>query len=354
MEESEMNSFFNKLVFGLGMIAIGVLYLLDQLNVLTFDLGFMLSTYWPVFIIFFGLKGLLIRNKHSGGGSFIWSFFVIFLGVYFLLNNLGVEAFNYDNMYKFIVPVLLILFGLNVLFKGSSSNSIRDELRNNRRQEREARRQDHREMKEQMRYRNKMIKDQALENYKTPPIIPPIDIPDISEMQPIPPNPPTGGGDDPLRAEKQHFTNEAYQKADSDWKWTHYNHLKHNDKVNRSSFIGDIHFGQEDWELTPLNISLFIGDTVIDLTKASIPDGETSIQVSSFIGDLKIFIPNDMHLEVSVTASAFISDMKVLDRYESGLFKNLQAQTRDYADADKKIRISVSTFIGDVIVKRVG
>jgi lia operon protein LiaF len=106
--------------------------------------------------------------------------------------------------------------------------------------------------------------------------------------------------------------------------------------------------------ITPLNISLFIGDTVIDLTNASIPDGETSIQVSSFIGDLKIFIPNDMHLEVSVTASAFISDMKVLDRYESGLFKNLQAQSRDYADAEKKIRISVSTFIGDVIVKRVG
>jgi lia operon protein LiaF len=348
MEESEMNSFFNKLVFGLGMIAIGVLYLLDQLNVLTFNLGFMLSTYWPVFIIFFGLRGLLTRNKHSGSGSFIWSFFVIFLGVYFLLNNLGVEAFNYDNMYKYIVPVLLILFGLNVLFKGGRSNSIREELRNNRRQERETRRQDQREMKEQMHYRNKMIKDQALEKYITPPIVPPIDIPDL------PPIPPIGGGNDTFRAEKQNFTNEAYQKADSDWKWTHYNHLKHNDKVNRSSFIGDIHFGQEDWELTPLNISLFIGDTIIDLTNASIPDGETRINVSSFIGDLKIFIPNDMHLEVSVTASAFISDMKVLDRYESGLFKNLQAQTRDYADGDKKIHISVSTFIGDVIVKRVG
>jgi lia operon protein LiaF len=350
MEESQLNNIFNKLIFGLGMIAIGVLYLLDQLNILTFDLGDMLSTYWPVFIIFFGLKGLFARNKHSGGGSFIWSFFVIFLGVYFLLNNLGVEAFNYDNMYKFIVPMLLILFGLNVLFKGNSSSGKREELRNERRRDREARKQDHRDMKDQIRNRNKIRKDQPFEDYHVSTQFPSKDIPDLPPITSS-----LGGLDDPFRAEKQNFTNEAYNEADKNWKWKNFGHVKHeHDKVNRSSFIGDIHFGQEDWDLTPMNISLFIGDTVIDLTKANIPEGETTINVSSFIGDFKIFIPNDMQLEVSVTASAFISDMKILDRYESGLFKNLQAQTRDYADADKKIRILVSTFIGDVIVKRVG
>jgi lia operon protein LiaF len=195
-------------------------------------------------------------------------------------------------------------------------------------------------MKEQIRFRNKIMKDQPLENDITPPD--------------TPPTPPFGEQEEPYKASKQNFVDEAYRKADNDWKWTNFDHQKQHDKINRSSFIGDIHFGQDHWELTPLSISLFIGDTVIDLTKANIPDGETSINVSSFIGDLKIFIPNDLQVEVSVTASAFISDMKVLDRYESGLFKNLQAQTRDYADADKKIRISVSTFIGDVIVKRVG
>lgn len=344
-----MNNFFNKLVFGLGMIAIGVLYLLDQLNVLTFDLGYMLSTYWPVFIIFFGLKGLMVRNQHSGSGSFIWSFFVIFLGAYFLLNNLGVEAFNYDNMYKFIVPVLLILFGINVLFKGSSTNVRRAELKREKREERENRRQEHREMKQQIRNRHRVHKHQPLDNYKAHNEIP---VRDSSELPPISS---TFEQEDPFRAEKHNFTDEAYKHADKNWKWKNFGHVNHeHDKINRSSFIGDIHFGHDDWDLTPMNISLFIGDTVIDLTKANIPDGETKIYVSSFIGDFKIFIPNDMQLEVSVTASAFISDMKVLDRYESGLFKNLQAQTRDYADADKKIRIVVSTFIGDIIVKRVG
>lgn len=345
-----MNNMFNKLIFGLGLIAIGVFYLLDQLNVLTFDLGDMFSTFWPVFIIFFGLKGLFVRNKHSGRGSFIWSFFVIFLGVYFLLNNLGVESFNYDNMYKFIVPMLLILFGLNILFKGSSTSGIREELRNEQRREREARRQEHRDMKEQIRNRHILHKNQPLENDQATNYSPSIDLP----SPPLPASD-EGRAEDPFRTEKHHFTDDAYKEADKNWKWKNLGHQKHQDnKVNRSSFIGDIHYGQEAWDLTPMNISLFIGDTLIDLTKATIPDGETLIYVSSFIGDLKIFIPNDRQLEVSVTASAFISDMKVLDRYESGLFENLQVQTRDYADADKKIRIIVSTFIGDIIVKRVG
>lgn len=351
-----MNQIFNKLIIGLGMITIGVLYLMDQLDVLTFDLGYMFSTYWPVFIIFFGLKGLMIRNPHSGGGSFIWSLFVIFLGGYFLLNNLGFEAFNYDNMYKFIVPVLLILFGINVLFKGSTTNHTREEQNNIRREERESRRQEQRDQKQQMQYKYTDKQLDPMEGYVSPLDLPPYDIPDLPDLSnELPAEPLIDELDKAAyKSDQQSYSGDTHYKKHNDWKWSQYNHHKHNDKVNRSSFIGDIHFGQDDWDLTPLNISLFIGDTIIDLTNARIPDGETRINVSSFIGDLKIFIPNDMHLEISVTASAFISDMKVLDRYESGLFKNMQTQTRDYADGDKKIHIAVSTFIGDVIVKRVG
>jgi lia operon protein LiaF len=220
----------------------------------------------------------------------------------------------------------LILFGFNVLFKGTQANINREELRREKRRERESLRQEQREMKRQKRHNYHSEKEQYKEPY-TMPVSAPLT---GAEAQPI--HPP----------------------GESDWKWTNYSHNPALGKTQRSSFIGDIHFGQEDWQLTPLDISLFIGDTVIDLTRANIPTGETRINVSSFIGDLKIFIPNDMQLEVSVTASAFISDMKVLDRYESGLFKNVQTQTRDYNDGEKKILIMVNTFIGDVIVKRVG
>ena len=112
--------------------------------------------------------------------------------------------------------------------------------------------------------------------------------------------------------------------------------------------------GQEAWELKPIQISHFIGDSVIDLTRASIPRGETTIHVTAFIGDVKIFIPNDMDVEVRVMASSFIGDMKVLDRRESGFLRNIRTQTSLYEEAEHKIIVTTSMFIGDITIKKIG
>ncbi|MCK9911716.1 cell wall-active antibiotics response protein LiaF, partial [Microbacteriaceae bacterium K1510] len=88
-------------------------------------------------------------------------------------------------------------------------------------------------------------------------------------------------------------------------------------------FIGDIHLGHDYWDLVPLNISHFIGDTVIDLTRANIAPGETRITVSSFIGDVKVFLPTDSDIGIQVVSSAFIGDSKVLGRKEGGMFRHM-------------------------------
>ena len=93
---------------------------------------------------------------------------------------------------------------------------------------------------------------------------------------------------------------------------------------NRSGFIGDIYIGHDYWELKPMNISHFIGDTVLDLTKAQIPAGETKINISSFIGDVKVFLPNDYEVGIHVVSSAFIGDVAVLDQKEGGIFQEYE------------------------------
>jgi len=103
-----------------------------------------------------------------------------------------------------------------------------------------------------------------------------------------------------------------------------------------------------------MNISLFIGDTVLDLTKAQIPYGETRINISSFIGDVKVFVPNDRDLGLSVISSSFIGDTKVYERHEGGFFKHVKFETPYYHEADKRIRLNVSSFIGDVRIVKVG
>ncbi|QHW34959.1 cell wall-active antibiotics response protein [Paenibacillus rhizovicinus] len=122
----------------------------------------------------------------------------------------------------------------------------------------------------------------------------------------------------------------------------------------RSGFIGDIYLGHDYWELKPMNISHFIGDTVLDLTKAQIPSGETVINISSFIGDVKVYLPNDYEIGVHVVSSAFVGDVAVLENKEGGIFKNIDVETPFFGETDKKIRLHVSTFIGDVRVTKVG
>lgn len=124
--------------------------------------------------------------------------------------------------------------------------------------------------------------------------------------------------------------------------------------INKSAFIGDLYMGQEVFSLKPMNISAFIGDTVIDLTKAQIPYGETKIVISSFIGDVKVFVPEDMDLGVTVTTNSFIGDMSLLNQKRGGFLSSAQAETAHYREASKKVRVIVSVFIGDVKVNKVG
>lgn len=112
--------------------------------------------------------------------------------------------------------------------------------------------------------------------------------------------------------------------------------------------------GREHFELKKTNISQFIGDTVLDLTNAQIAYGETKINISAFIGDIKIYIPTDMDLGISVNSSSFIGDMEILDQSRSGFMSSVQLKSPYYKEAGKKVRINVSAFIGDIKVKTVG
>ncbi|TBL70052.1 cell wall-active antibiotics response protein LiaF [Paenibacillus thalictri] len=288
--------FLRKLLFGFGLIGVGVLFLLSQNGIIQLSIGSVISIFWPVLLICFGLSGLFRRHKHRGWpGAYLWSVIVTGVGTVLLLNNLNITDISFHDVFQYMLPLLLIVFGIGLLF-----SPPREERKKERHEWRERRKEEKRRWKEAM----KNGYASSAEYYK-----------------------------------------EAHDYIHTEWK---------RNKEERNSFIGDIFLGQDYWELTPTNIAHFIGDTVIDLTKASIPFGETLITVSAFVGDVKLLVPNDYDVEVRVEASAFIGDMNVLDRRESGMMRHIATQSPHYADAGKKVRLVVNMFIGDVVVKRVG
>jgi len=94
------------LIIGLIIISVGVIWLLNKLNLipLWFDDVFIS---WGSIFIAIGLVALFNRGNKLPGIIFI------VLGTAFILSNLGMWWFNYDLVW----PVLIILIGLAVLFR---------------------------------------------------------------------------------------------------------------------------------------------------------------------------------------------------------------------------------------------
>lgn len=312
------NGFFGRFVGGMVLIGIGVVFLLNQMGMTDINIGYLFATFWPVFLILAGLINL--SNGNGRGGGFVGSAILILVGGYFLARNLGWISLHPEDFFRYFIPFALIIGGLYVLFKP----------------------RDHRR--------------------RTPEFPPP-----PAPLDP-PPVPPTFHPEmeSPLDSifgslEKEEPKKEAKQEAKPRREHPKFGHYHtgsmpgdHGPIIEKAGFIGDVHMGQDYFQLKPMNISHFIGDTVIDLTKAQIPYGETKINVSSFIGDVKVFIPDDMDIGIVATSSAFIGDLKVLTQKQGGFMSSVTTESPYYGEASKRIKLVVSVFVGDVKVNMVG
>nr|AYQ75645.1 hypothetical protein EAV92_13870 [Cohnella candidum] len=278
---------------------------------------------------------------------------------------MGWFEWNLGDLFSMIGPVILILVGISMMARGSRPK------------------------------RDRRSDDDSRHygwNPVTPPPVPPVppapsappqgpppappltDDPgasftDAGRAYPPPPPGPTEGRSSPEgapifrdeRRDRYHERMERYrermERREMRWKRHHgHGNWRHYDPhaAQHHRFIGDVHIGQDYWELKPMNISHFIGDTTLDLTKAQIPLGETRIYVSCFIGDVKVFVPNDLSIGVQVVSSSLIGDVRVWDHRRGGFFNHMSVETPSYADTEKRVVLVASSFIGDVRVTKVG
>lgn len=311
------NGMSGRIIGGFVLISIGVVFLLNQLGYTDISLGYLFSTYWPVFMILAGI--LYLVNRERGDSNFIWSLVLIVLGLFFLGRNLGYLDMDASDFFKMFIPIMLIIAGLSILFKPREKRQNKEELP------------------------------------PTPP--PPVDSPFEAPLDPAF-HPEMESPLDKIfgTTTKTGFDHEEKpggEKMNYD-KFHSNSQSGKREVLTKAGFIGDVHLGQDYFQLQPMNISHFIGDTIIDLTKAQIPYGETKINVSAFIGDVKVFIPEDMDIGITATSSALIGDLKVLSQKRGGFMSNVNAQSPHYGEAGKRIKLVVSVFVGDVKVNMVG
>jgi hypothetical protein len=94
-----------RVVFGLFLLTLGVLFLLDQAHVIDIDDYW---GYWPVFLIAYGLAKVF---QPEGRG---FGFVLLVVGSWALLDKLGVLEFDW----AYVWPAALILMGLSLVWRG--------------------------------------------------------------------------------------------------------------------------------------------------------------------------------------------------------------------------------------------
>ncbi len=97
---------------GLVIIALGVIFLLGNFELVEVNVFQILRTYWPVVLLLLGFN-ILTNNRERGG--YLSALIFILLGLLFLGRNLDLYYFELRFFWRLFWPVVLILLGVSFL-----------------------------------------------------------------------------------------------------------------------------------------------------------------------------------------------------------------------------------------------
>ncbi|MGP6138805.1 MULTISPECIES: cell wall-active antibiotics response protein LiaF [unclassified Jeotgalibaca] len=135
------------------------------------------------------------------------------------------------------------------------------------------------------------------------------------------------------------------------WKKKQYYGVETREPVNRSGkrrkqqWFGDTTIGSSVYEWDDINISVLMGDTIIDLGNTLLPDAENVVLIRKGIGQTRVIIP--MGVGISLQHSA-IQGLAVFDNEPHHLSnETITLYSKNYTTATRKIKIVSNTIFGD-------
>ncbi|MBU9713261.1 cell wall-active antibiotics response protein LiaF [Evansella tamaricis] len=279
-----------KNIFGILILAIGVIFLLTNTGLIDSEATSIVSTFWPILIILIGLKVLFegfviflqsLKRDRWHVGKFIWGVLITAVGTVILGNNAGWFTFSVSDLWSWVWPVLVIYIGFKVIFDRDSNVVIHL------------------------------------------------------------------GGDNE-KGKKKNLNHDFSSSGSHSYK----NKSFRNKRKRYHSWVGEIQLGRQPFEIDGADISLWIGDVTVDLSKAILKEGENFIDVRCWIGSVDILVPKDM--AVKAVADVNLGEVTLFDDSYSGTGKNATYTSPNFHEAEQKVILVVNLNIGDVEVLTVG
>ena len=108
MDQPANNHFHGSLMVGLILVAVGILFLLDNFDIIY--IGEPITHFWPVLVIGLGLARIVQAETPSERRR---GFFWTFIGFWLLVSVLHMFGLTFHNSW----PILLIGLGINSIWK---------------------------------------------------------------------------------------------------------------------------------------------------------------------------------------------------------------------------------------------
>jgi len=133
-------------------------------------------------------------------------------------------------------------------------------------------------------------------------------------------------------------------------------------KFSKGGFnaVGDLRLGDQPWALEDSSHNIGVGEIYVDLTTALMKDGMTVLNLTGWVGDIQVIMPED--LAVDISAAVRVGNIDIFGQEQefkknktakrSGVSNTLNYRSEKFDEAFKKLRMQVSLNIGDISIRR--
>lgn len=104
------------------------------------------------------------------------------------------------------------------------------------------------------------------------------------------------------------------------------------------------------WIVANEEIWMFVGDVRLDLTIAEFPEGETTIRLLGFVGDIDLIAPSNAGL--SVASTGFLTSGKIFGRKQDTFLGTQRYESDGFAETERRLHVETLFFVNDLDIRQ--
>lgn len=110
----------DRILWGVVLVLLGIIWGLNATGIANIDIFF--DGWWTLFIIIPSFINLFDKKENGKWGNLLW--FIVGMLLFLSCQNI----INFDVIWKLFIPVVIVLFGLSLIFKNPDKDGVREKV----------------------------------------------------------------------------------------------------------------------------------------------------------------------------------------------------------------------------------